>query len=109
MISGLVIGSETFRGAGTYYAWSFILPYWFSGIAIAVVFVALAEIIEQLQKLNSQGEDKFAFSETDSQQVLDEKLKEDGTSASPTKDYTVSWIVAICLLIVFILLAITSM
>ncbi|MBU9711540.1 hypothetical protein [Evansella tamaricis] len=94
--------------------WVALLLYWFGGFALGMFFIALAEIIEQLSKLNGkipseQGEqEKSAAKSIHSESLTnDEDESEPGDGRTPTAmDYQGAWMVTIGIFIVLILIII---
>jgi len=101
-----------------YNEWGFTLTYWFTGLAIGIFFVALAEIIEQLQKLNNKSpaenemlDKKYMTGHVDDQEDLTESdIREDVRIQNANDhDHSVAWIIAISTLVIFLFLAIAGM
>ncbi|WP_416151215.1 hypothetical protein ACM26V_09690 [Salipaludibacillus sp. HK11] len=118
VISGFIVQTDDF-GEGISFGWGVIIAYWFSGFAIGIFFLALAEIIEQLNRLNKKAnfqigrkEKAFISGESDVQEesnYADDHKDSDATTSS-VKDHAVSWIVSIGLLVfVFLLVIIGQM
>jgi len=99
---------------GPYNEWGFTLTYWFTGLAIGIFFVALAEIIEQLQKLNNKSpaenemlDKKYITGHVDDQEDLTESDIREDVRIQNANDH-VAWIIAISTLVIFFFLAIAG-
>ena len=113
-IFGLVLGNQA-GGYGTL-LWSAVLTYWFVGFAVALFFIALAEIIQQLTNLNMKFEnttedtnslkENGTFTELDSK-ISDNEEKDSNETPKTYKDYPEAWAWAIgFLLLIFFLIMI---
>ncbi|PYZ93466.1 hypothetical protein CR194_09855 [Salipaludibacillus keqinensis] len=109
VISGLVFGTVDFDGYTYYYDWPLILLYWFIGLFAAAFLFALAEIIEQFNRLNETlSPDKR--DETLPQPTAEEEFTNEDEPSSPTaSDHSGSWIFAVCFMIVLVFLIIFSL
>ena len=105
-ISGLVVGYAA-SSYGTF-LWSAVLTQWFVGFAVALVFIALAEIIQQLENLNMKFENTTEETNSVKENAsLEASLNEetnDNETPKTYKDYPEAWAWTIGGILVFLFL-----